>query len=357
MADAPAFRYGEAGADPARTVFVDGTVDGFRSLSHWPGNTTPGPFKRDLSTQICLAWAAATPAVRDDLLGAFDEVANNHYDTDGVLSVFSVMHPEIALAHRDLLERTAATGDFAVWRGPDALALELTVMSVTSHPASPLAGRCPPGAPDAARWETGYRWLLDELPALLKNPFALEQLWSERHRRVCREIAAIESGAGPVVQRHPDLDLALVETSQDLSSIALHHAAGDLYRMLLVQPGKGGWRYRFCYRDESWFETVDIRHLPRVALDSALAELQRHERAAGGDLPGDIPTADGSRGERPAAAGWWVSDLAVPIVELRHSSGPAGNPFTEDPWLSRDAPSRLVPEEVFEVLAGCLAAG
>ena len=169
MPSAPTFRYGEAGANPARAVFVDGTVDGFRSLSHWPGNTTPGPFKRDLSTQICLAYAAAAPGVQEELLGAFDEVVNNHYDTDGVLSVFTMVHPEIAVFSRDLLERTAATGDFAVWKGPDALALELTIMCVTSHPDSPLADRCPPGMADAARWEIGYRSLLGELPALLKD--------------------------------------------------------------------------------------------------------------------------------------------------------------------------------------------
>jgi len=344
MPSAPTFRYGEAGANPARAVFVDGTVDGFRSLSHWPGNTTPGPFKRDLSTQICLAYAAAAPDVQEELLGAFDEVVNNHYDTDGVLSVFTMVHPEIAVFSRDLLERTAATGDFAVWKGPDALALELTIMCVTSHPDSPLADRCPPGMADAARWEIGYRSLLGELPALLKDPFALQALWADRHQLISQEVAAIDAGEGPDVTRHPELDLAVVTAPGDLTNIALHHAAGDLYRVLLIQPGDDGWRYRFCYRAESWFETVDIQARPRLSLDNALAELLQREQEAGGDAESSGPS-------------WWISELASPIAELRHGNGPASNPFTNDPQLSLDAPSRLQPEEVTEVLCRCLAQG
>jgi len=344
MVSAPAFRFGEAGAEPARTVFVDGTVDGFRSLSHWPGNTTPGPFKRDLSTQICLAWASAPSGVQEELLGAFDEVANNHYDTDGVLSVFTMVHPEIAVFYRDLLERTAATGDFAVWKGPDALALELTIMCVTSHPDSPLAYRCPPGMADAERWEAGYRSLLGELPALIKDPFALSELWAERHRLISQEVAAIDAGAGPEVTSHPELDLAVVTSPTDLSNIALHHAAGDLYRVLLAQPGDDGWRYRFCYRAESWFDTVDIKAQPRVPLDDAMAQLQRRELAAGGHQGRGGPA-------------WWLSPLETPLAELRHSDDSSINPFTNDPLLSKDAPSRLQPEEVTDVLCSCLRAG
>jgi hypothetical protein len=347
MASLVGFRYGSAGADPARTLFVDGTVDGYRSLSHWPGNTTPGPLKRDLSTQICLAWAEASSSEREALVGSFDEVANNHFDADGVLSAFSVLQPEISMAHHDLMVRTAATGDFSIWTGPDALALELTIMNVTSHPASPLAAELPADSSNATRWEAGYRWLLEQLPALLESPFALQSLWAERHERVCREIAAIDAGSGPRVERHAELDLALVSCAHDPTNIALHHAAGELYRVLLVQPGDDGQRYRFCYRDESWFETVDIQAAPRVALDDVVAELERREQAAAAR---HAP----SSAARPAGVGWWAGTLTDPVVELRHGPGPSGDAFADDPLLSQDAASRLPPEEVFDVLSEAL---
>ncbi|MFT7462594.1 MAG: hypothetical protein ACI9EF_000935 [Pseudohongiellaceae bacterium] len=368
MPSVVAFRFGEAGADPAHTVFVDGTTDGFRSLSHWPGNTTPAPFKRDLSTQICLAWAAASPSERAELLGDFNEVANNHFDTDGVLSVFAVLFPEIALQHRDLMERAAATGDFGIWTGADALALELTIMSITQHPQSPLAPRCATLKSNAARWELGYRWLLGELPALLDNPYSLAGLWSKQHERICREVAAIDGGSGPTVERHPALDLAVITSPDDLTAIALHHAAGELYRVLLIQPvvqpvfqlsvqpqrpdqaAAGLWRYRFCYRDESWFDTVHIRAQPRVDLDDALVQLRRRELAAFNSSPND-----NSPGGTPAPANWWVGELAAPIVELRHSANNSGGGFGSDPTLSQDPPSRLAPAEVIDILVRCLS--
>ena len=74
----PRFLFSPVDADPARTLFVDGTEAGFRSLSHWPGNSTPPPLKRDLSTGIALAWAALSPPERERILGPFDRLANNH---------------------------------------------------------------------------------------------------------------------------------------------------------------------------------------------------------------------------------------------------------------------------------------
>jgi len=332
MASSTEFRFGSTRADPARTLF---------------GNTTPGPLKRDLSTEICLAWADASLAEREALVGSFDEVANNHFDADGVLSAFIVLHPQAARAHRDLLIRTAATGDFCVWTGPDALAVELTIMGVTTHPASPLASGLGEDTPDAERWEAGYRWLLEELPSLLASPFAMRSLWAERHGRICREVAAIDAGSGPRVERYPDLDLAVVTCVNDPTNIALHHAAGDLYRVLLVQPDSDGNRYRFCYRAESWFETVDIQAAPRVALEGAVIELERREQATA------AAGASTSSGRSPGVS-WWAAKLLDPVVELRHGTGPTGNAFADDPRLSRDDPSQLPLADVLDVLCETL---
>ena len=62
-------------------------------------------------------------------IGEFSVVTNNHYDADGALSLFTMLRPEVALPYRDLVMRTARAGDFAVWGGADALALELSIMS------------------------------------------------------------------------------------------------------------------------------------------------------------------------------------------------------------------------------------
>ena len=44
---------------------------------------------------------------------------NNHFDTDGVLSVWTLLDPERALAQRDLLVAAAEAGDFDEWPALD----------------------------------------------------------------------------------------------------------------------------------------------------------------------------------------------------------------------------------------------
>lgn len=95
-----------------RTIFADGAADdSFREdldleLSHWVPNRTPERFKADTSTEICLRFAATPPEHLPDL------VVNNHVDVDGLLSVFSLTHSELALAHDKLLIQAAEIGDF-----------------------------------------------------------------------------------------------------------------------------------------------------------------------------------------------------------------------------------------------------
>lgn len=123
---------GSADAPPAseRTLYVDGSAgSGFRpdadlELSHWVPTRTPARWAADTSTEICLRFLADPPADAD----GFDLAVNNHVDVDGILSVFCLVHPEVALAHRDVLVGAAEVGDLAGWADWPAfrLAQELT---------------------------------------------------------------------------------------------------------------------------------------------------------------------------------------------------------------------------------------
>ena len=74
-------------------------------LSHWVPNRTPAKFKADTSTEICMNFVAS-----GDL--DYDLVVNNHADVDGLLSVFTLLHPATALAHRPTIVSAAQMGDF-----------------------------------------------------------------------------------------------------------------------------------------------------------------------------------------------------------------------------------------------------
>ncbi|HSV33187.1 MAG TPA: DUF6687 family protein, partial [Pyrinomonadaceae bacterium] len=66
---------------------VDGTVDNAIHFSHWHGNRTPSSVKADTSTEIALNLVEAPN--REELTKGIDLVTNNHFDTDGVLSVWT----------------------------------------------------------------------------------------------------------------------------------------------------------------------------------------------------------------------------------------------------------------------------
>ncbi len=318
---------------------MDGTAPGFRSLSHWPGNATPAAVKHDLSTGIALNVARLSPEQRHALLGAFDEVANNHYDTDGALCAFAVLRPAEALPRAAALLDAAACGDFAVWRGETALAVELTVMQLTHGPASPLAGRLQPGQGDDERHALAYDWLLAHLPEVLDDPFALRSLWAERHARIVEDVRRIEAGTGVSTRDFPDLDLALVSSDRPITDIGLNLAAGDRLRVLLVLPSREGYRYRFRYRVESWFELVSRKVPPRPALDAALERLTR---------------AEGAREGRPS---WWCDPPGSPVCEAGYGDRARRASAFDDPAPENDPPSRLLPSTVIDAFAATWRAG
>ena len=119
--------YGESFVDDASTnnknrptISCDGRIPGgvTLELTHWTGNETPDRWYADTSTEMALnlAQATTTTAVNDDA-DVFPNalVLNNHYDTDGVLSVWACLHPQTALRYKDLLRQGAEAGDFGEW--------------------------------------------------------------------------------------------------------------------------------------------------------------------------------------------------------------------------------------------------
>ncbi|WOF73657.1 hypothetical protein QMT40_001290 [Parvibaculaceae bacterium PLY_AMNH_Bact1] len=330
------FQSFQEGLNPSETLMVDGYSEGYRTISHWPGHSTPAQLRHDLTTGSALKFAALSPEEKRDLVGEFSIVTNNHIDADGVLSAFCVLNPDLALKHRDLILRTAATGDLAKWTGPDALALELTLMSEAER-FEPFYGE-PMTDRHWANMADAYQhcfWLLEE--TLLDDPFAIQNGWADRHRQVVADIEGIDAGEGVRITRYPEEDLAVIEVNREITLMGLRHAAGDLYRILLAYSDNEGTRYRFCYRAESWFDVVSITPQPRKPLDGLAArlnELEQNKQYRWWSTPTD----------------WVVPELGfgeATIDELQASSS--------DPDLRRDPPSSLSIEVVMDELLKALS--
>src|SRR5215217_5411297 len=159
---------------------VDGTVDNAIHFSHWQGNTTPAEVKADTSTEIALN--LVTSPNRGELTNGIDLVTNNHFDTDGVLSVWTVLTGERALTHRELLIAAAEAGDFSEHSSDDGVRISIAIQgsdqaSPNNDTGSPLA-RLIAGEPvdDDAR---AYNLVLPQVERLLTNINDYESLWRE----------------------------------------------------------------------------------------------------------------------------------------------------------------------------------
>src|SRR3990172_11366977 len=108
------FEFYRSDLDKVTKLSVDGTVPNSIHFSHWEGNETPVEVKADTPTEIVLNVVASSEIKR--LTQGIELVTNNHFDTDGVLSVWSMLAGEQALALRDKLIAAAEAGDFCEFR-------------------------------------------------------------------------------------------------------------------------------------------------------------------------------------------------------------------------------------------------
>ena len=280
--------YTDAIADVPK-LSVDGTVDNSIHFSHWEGNNTPPELKADTSTEIALNLVASPN--RAELTKAIELVTNNHFDTDGVLSVWTVLNDEHALIYRDLLIAAAEAGDFSEHSSDDGVRISIVIQgsdqaSPNNDDGSPLA-RLLAGeeVDDDAR---AYELVLPEVEHLLTNINNYEPLWREGWEKVAAAIESFQRGQSGVTE-YSESKISLVTLAPELFDGAgfnpTRHAApytviskfarGELF--LIAIPTTAGWFYRLDYPYYSWAETVMRPHIARRDLTTALQLLNNKE--------------------------------------------------------------------------------
>ena len=266
---------------------VDGTVDNAIHFSHWQGNATPTELKADTSTEIALNLVASPN--RAALTSGIELVTNNHFDTDGVLSVWTVLTGERALAYRNLLIAAAEAGDFSEYSSDDGVRVSIAIQgsdqaSPDNDDGSPLA-RFIAGeeVEDDAR---AYELVLPEVERLLMNIDAYENLWRDGWNSVAAAIESFERGKSTVTEHS---GISVVTLAPELFDGAgfrpTKHSApytaiskfarGELF--LIAIPSGGGWFYRLDYPYYSWAETVVRPQIKRRDLSNALQLLNSKE--------------------------------------------------------------------------------
>ncbi|MCC6995124.1 MAG: hypothetical protein IT370_10995 [Deltaproteobacteria bacterium] len=317
--------YLELAGRPNVVVDGGGTEGTVLTLSHWPKSGTPADLKDDLSAQIAFRYLDRREPAPAEL------VSNDHFDEDGLASVFALEQPALALAHRDLVIDVAAAGDFATYRDRRAARIAFVIARWNDPETSPLPAALFTG-PYPQRAAAVYQALLPRVPALLtqldrfRADFADEDAHLEASERALREGAF-------TIEELPALDLAIVRTTPGVARRAVHrftqrrearwhpmaiHNATRCLRLLLIE----GDHYELQFRYESWVQYMTRRPLPRVDLEPLAAALCDSEgtRWSCDPVSALTPRLSGTASHAPEA-------IIATITQHLASAPPAWDPY------------------------------
>ena len=288
------FEYYQPALDSLPKLSVDGTVPNSVHFSHWEGNETPAEVKADTSTEIVLNLIASPQ--REKLTRGIDLVTNNHFDTDGVLSVWTVLTGQAALALKEKLISAAEAGDFSEMTSEAGVRASIAIQGLDqagneTQEGSPLGQFLNGGKPvDDAK---AYELVLPEVEQVLTNTDAYEHLWRDGWEQVATAIESFERGTS-TAEELSEANTTLVIISPDVFGasgfdpkrhgvpvIAVsRYAHGQMF--LIATPYQNGWSYRFDYPYYSWAETVVRPRIKRRDLTALLARLNDAEKNEGG---------------------------------------------------------------------------
>ena len=275
--------------DEVPKLSVDGTVSNSIHFSHWQGNETPAPLKADTSTEIALN--LVTSPQPEQFTKGIELVTNNHFDTDGMLSVWTVMTGERAAEYRDVLIAAAEAGDFSEYSSADGVRISLAIQGSdqaipTDDVGSPfarlLAGE---DVNDDARC---YELIMPALENLITNINEYESLWLFGWKNIVEALESFDRGSSSVSELETS-KISIVTLSPEIFSGATFNptrhsapftaiskfARGELF--IIAIPADDGWFYRIDYPYYSWAETVVRPKIERRDWSSVLQLLNDKE--------------------------------------------------------------------------------
>ena len=286
------FEFYHPGLADVPKLSVDGTVDNSVHFSHWQGNTTAAEVKADTSTEIALNLVGSPN--RNVLTHGIELVTNNHFDTDGVLSVWTVLKGERALGLRDKLIAAAEAGDFSELKTVDGVRASIVIQGTDQpvpddEPCSPIASQLAGEAvEDEAR---AYELVLPEVEKIITKTNDYEHLWREPWSRIANAIESFERGSSSVSELAGGLSLITLapetfgangfEPSRHTAPFTAisRYAKGQLF--LIGTPVNDGWAYRIDYPYYSWAETVVRPRIARHDFTEYLSQLTEQEKGDG----------------------------------------------------------------------------
>ncbi|CAN5329378.1 hypothetical protein BH18ACI2_BH18ACI2_23070 [soil metagenome] len=283
------FEFYHAGLEDVPKLSMDGVVPNAVHFSHWQGNETPPQVRADTSTEIALNLVASPLCA--ELTRGIELVTNNHFDTDGVLSVWTVLMGERALQWREQLIAAAESGDFSEYTNERAIRASLVIQGgdgaiPDAGVLSPLARELAGGADvDEAR---AYELVLPEVEKVLTRTDDYEHLWRDEWDKIERAVESFARGTSRI-EEDAAARLSFITLAPDLYGASgfkpTRHAApytaiskhtrGEIY--LIAVPMNGGYAYRVDYPYYSLAVTFTRPTIPRRDFTTLVPRLNELE--------------------------------------------------------------------------------
>lgn len=237
------------GLEQEKKISVDGFVPNALCLTHWPGNRTPAEFKADTTTEIVVRLLQS--GRYEEVTRGYEIITNNHFDTDGVIPSWLLLHPDTSPDLFPKLVQAARAGDFLWMDDEQAAKFNFLVETYKDATHSPIRARFD-GLADHEQDQLCYETLYPMMPGLLLEVERHRDLWQRDWDRWCRNR---EAAASAKVKEFPEKYFAVVEGDRFYTERALFNLT-RMDRILCLARYADGWRCQFRYSKYCWYDVT-----------------------------------------------------------------------------------------------------
>ncbi|CAN5783364.1 hypothetical protein BH11BAC7_BH11BAC7_17540 [soil metagenome] len=252
-------------------IIVDGAHSSGLILSHWKGQNTIEGIADDTSAGVVInAIIRNHPGLHRQLITA------THFDIDGLVGVWSLFEPAIAVQHEKLLKAIARIGDFReldLSREADDDALKI----VCWIDAEERTRFYPPFGDDheLKACAEKFAWFLPRFAEVVKNPDQFKSVWEKDYLRIKNDYETIH-GNSSGVSTDKKTGLTIIKTPAPVSYYALFSATHETDIVLSMYSEN---RYELEYKYTTWVDIVSRPTLPRISLQPLCDELNGLEKS------------------------------------------------------------------------------
>jgi hypothetical protein len=246
------------------------------NLTHLYSERVPHQYRSDSSTETVIRWQADTSTEKPG--GNAANVTCNHFDIDGLLSVWCVLNPEIALAHRDLLIAAANLGDFREFDPSSETGLQALKLCAILNAVEASEFCLPFGDLENATIEyqvsiRKFEYFLPRLAGWLLETNSFENLWRKEYDEVLTDTSYIKAGNATIAEyRDPKITVVTSPKPLHFYAVCSNTQGGAILTDLPASS-----YCEFEYRYETAVGRLGKEVLERKDLTTVKEELNRLE--------------------------------------------------------------------------------